>query len=69
MDTGRGMCPFLLFALLAFAGSRLALRLPGDSWFFDGLSGYFLAAASVQHLIYVCSGLGAVSCVLRKLAR
>ncbi len=69
MDTGRGMCPFLLFALLAFAGSRLALRLPGDSWFFDGLSVYFLAAASVQHLIYVCSGLGAVSCVLRKLAR
>ncbi len=68
MDVGRGLCSFLLFSLLAFAGSRLALRLPGDSWFFDGLSRYFLAAASVQYLIYVCSSLGIVSCMLRRFA-
>ena len=66
MDVGRGVTPFLSFALLVFVSARLALRLPEDSWFFDGLSRYFLAAASAGPLVYVCGGAGVVSCILRK---
>lgn len=69
MDVGRGLTSFLLFALLVFLSARAALRLPEDSWFFSGLRRYMLAAASAQGPVYVCSALGVLSCILRKLMK
>ncbi|MCI8549618.1 MAG: hypothetical protein HFI68_03300 [Lachnospiraceae bacterium] len=68
VDAGRGLTSFFVFALLAFVSARAALRLPGDSWIFHGLSQYFLVVASVQNLVYICSGLGVLCCILRKIS-
>lgn len=68
-DVGRGMTSFLLFALLVFVSARVALHLPEGSWFYRGIAQYMLAAASAKSLVYICSGLGILSCILRKLAK
>ncbi len=68
VDAGRGITSFLVFALLVFVSARAALRLPGDSWVFHGLSQYFLVLVSVQNLVYICSGLGILCCILRKIS-
>ncbi|MCI8466208.1 MAG: hypothetical protein HFI63_10240 [Lachnospiraceae bacterium] len=68
-DVGRGMTSFLLFALLAFISARMALRVPEEPGFLRGLSQYLLVTASNQNLIYICSGLGFFSCVLRRFLR
>ena len=69
VDTGRGMTAFVLFSLLAFLGARCALYLPDHPAFLGGFTQYLLVVVSAQYVIYGCSALGILCCILRRIKK
>ncbi|MCD2491368.1 hypothetical protein LQE92_01840 [Lacrimispora sp. NSJ-141] len=68
-DTGRGLVPFVIFAGLTFLAARTAVYLPGSPHVLSGLGQFFLVLAAGQSWVYVCSVLGIICCIIRKILR